>query len=116
MSTVSMSTTSMSTISMNAYVVPLVLAISSLPAFIAAALIGRSARATRPDGGRGGGPALARLMLLVGFAILAGAAGLLWAGDDETRRLVVIVAMVLAVNGLGLVLIFSLGRKRNRRP
>ena len=105
----------MSTMSMNAYVVPLILAISSLPAFIAAALIGRSARATRPDGGRGT-PALARLMLLVGIAILAGAAGLLWAGDNETRRLAVTVAMVLAVNGLGLVLIFSLGRKRNRRP
>ena len=99
---------------MSAYLVPLILAISSLPAFIAAALIAR--RAARPDGGRGGTPALARLMLLVGIAILAGAAGLLWAGDNETRRLAVIVAMVLAVNGLGLVLLFSLGRKRNRRP
>ncbi|MDR7136367.1 hypothetical protein J2X06_003593 [Lysobacter niastensis] len=102
--------------SMNAYVVPLVLAISSLPAFIAAAMIGRSGRAGRQDNVRDDTPALARLMLLVGVAILAGAAGLLWAGDNETRRLVVIVAMVLAVNGLGLVLIFSLGRKRNRRP
>ena len=101
---------------MDTHVVPLVLAISSLPAFIAAALIRRSASATRPGGGRSGGPALARLMLLVGVAILAGAAGLLWAGDNETRRLAVIVAMVLAVNGLGLALIFSLGRKRNRRP
>ena len=55
-------------------------------------------------------------MLLVGFAILAGAAGLLWAGDNETRRLAVIIAMVLAVNGLGLALVFGLGRKRNRRP
>lgn len=101
---------------MSPYVVPLILAISSLPAFIAAALIARSRRAARPDGGRGGTPALARLMLLVGIAILAGAAGLLWAGDNDTRRLAVIVAMVLAVNGLGLVLLFGLGRKRNRRP
>jgi hypothetical protein len=98
---------------MSAYVVPLVLAISSLPAFIAAALLARSGRAK--DAPRGGTPVLARLMLLVGFAILAGAAGLVWAGDNETRRLAVIVAMVLAVNGLGLVLLFSLGRKRNRR-
>ena len=101
---------------MSDYVVPLVLAISSLPAFIAAALIARSARAARADGGRGGTPVLARLMLLVGLAILAGAVGLLWAGDNESRRLAVVVAMVLAVNGLGLVLLFSLGRKRNRRP
>ena len=100
---------------MSTHVVPLVLAISSLPAFIAAALIARSSRAARPDGGRGT-PTLARLMLLVGIAILAGAAGLFWAGDDDTRRLAVIVAMVLAVNGLGLILLFSLGRKRNRRP
>lgn len=101
---------------MSAYLVPLILAISSLPAFIAAALIARSGRAARPPDESGSTPALARLMLLVGVAILAGAAGLLWAGDNETRRLAVIVAMVLAVNGLGLVLLFSLGRKRNRRP
>ena len=101
---------------MSPHVVPLILAISSLPAFIAAALIARGARAARRHGGRGGMPVLARLMLLVGIAILAGAAGLLWAGDNQTRRLAVIVAMVLAVNGLGLVLLFSLGRSRNRRP
>jgi len=52
-------------------------------------------------------------MRLVGVAILAGALGLLWAGEDGTRRLVVIVAMVVAVNGLGLVLLFKLGRNRS---
>ncbi|HEY0505038.1 MAG TPA: hypothetical protein VGD42_16265 [Lysobacter sp.] len=85
---------------------PLLLAASSLPAFVVAGLIGRGRPAGAPL------PTLARLMRLVGVAIVAGAAGLLWAGEDETRRLAVIVAMVVAVNGLGLVLLFSLGRGR----
>lgn len=88
------------------YIVPLILAISSLPAFVVAALIGRG----RPRGAPV--PRLAIVMRLVGVAILAGAVGLLWAGDHETRRLAVVVAMVVAVNGLGLVLLFSLGRDR----
>lgn len=88
------------------FIVPLILAISSLPAFVVAKLIGRG----RPPGAPV--PRIARLMRLVGVAILAGAAGLYWAGDNETRRLAVIVAMVVAVNGLALVLLFSLGRGR----
>ncbi|MDR0184719.1 hypothetical protein [Lysobacter arvi] len=91
---------------MTDYVIPIVLALSSLPAFIAAALISRG----RPRGAPV--PPLARIMRLVGVAILAGALGLLWAGEDDTRRLAVIVAMVVAVNGLGLVLLFKLGRGR----
>lgn len=94
---------------MTDYAIPALLALSSLPAFVVAALIGRG----RPRGAPV--PPLARLMRLVGVAIVAGAAGLLWAGEDETRRLTVIVAMVVAVNGLGLVLLFSLGRGRRDR-
>lgn len=88
------------------FIVPLLLAISSLPAFVVARLIGRG----RPTGAPV--PRIARVMRLVGITILAGAAGLYWAGDNETRRLAVIVAMVVAVNGLGLLLLFSLGRGR----
>ncbi|MBF6023678.1 hypothetical protein [Lysobacter niastensis] len=95
---------------MDGLLVPLILAASSLPAFLAAALIARGARRA----GQPGAPALARLMLMVGIAILAGAAGLLWAGDNDTRRLAVIVAMVLAVNGLGVVLLVRLARSRRR--
>ena len=92
---------------MGDYVLPLILALSSLPAFVAAQMMGRG----RPRGAPM--PPLARLMRLVGVAIVAGALGLLWAGQDETRRLAVIVAMVVAVNGLGLVLLFKLGRGRS---
>ena len=91
---------------MGDYVIPVILAISSLPAFVAAALMSRG----RPRGAPV--PPLARVMRLVGVAILAGALGLVWAGGNETRRLAVIVAMVVAVNGLGLVLLFKLGRGR----
>jgi len=90
------------------YVIPGILAASSVPAFVAAALMSRG----RPRGAPV--PPLALVMRMVGFAILAGAAGLLWAGEDGTRRLAVIVAMVVAVNGLGLVLLFKLGRGRGR--
>jgi hypothetical protein len=89
------------------YLIPTVLAASSLPAFVAARLMSRG----RPRGAPV--PPLALLMRLVGFAIFAGAAGLVWAGDDGTRRLAVVVAMVVAVNGLGLVLLFKLGRGRS---
>ena len=89
------------------YVIPALLAASSLPAFVAAKLMSRG----RPHGAPV--PPLALLMRLVGFAILAGAVGLLWAGEDGTRRLAVIVAMVVAVNGLGLVLLVKLGRGRS---
>jgi len=89
------------------YVIPGLLAASSLPAFVASKLMSRG----RPRGAPV--PPLALLMRLVGFAILAGAVGLLWAGEDGTRRLAVIVAMVVAVNGLGLVLLVKLGRGRS---
>ena len=91
---------------MHELIVPAILAISALPAFVVARLMARG----RPKGAPM--PRLARLMQLVGLAILAGAVGLFWAGDDGTRRLAVIVAMVVAVNGLGVLLLVSMGRGR----
>ena len=93
---------------MTDHLVPTIIALSSLPAFIAAALLARG----RPPGSPL--PPMARLMATVGLVILAGAAGLVWAGDDATRRLAVIVAMVVAVNGLGLLLLIRLGGNRRR--
>ena len=96
---------------MGSYVIPLILAISSLPAFIAAALIARGRPAGTPW------PLAARVMAMVGTAIVAGALGLFWAGDNETRQLSVIVAMALAVNGLGVVLLIGVARRNgSRRP
>lgn len=80
--------------------IPLILAASSLPAFVAARLFARDR------------PRLARLIALVGLAILAGAAGLAWAGDDQRRLLAVVVAMAIAVNGLGVVILVDAIRRR----
>lgn len=91
---------------MHELIVPLILAISALPAFVVARLMARGRPAGAPM------PRLARVMQLVGLAILGGAVGLFWAGDNDTRRLAVIVAMVVAVNGLGVVLLVSMGRGR----
>ncbi len=80
--------------------IPLIVAASSLPAFLAARTFAR-------DRAR-----LATLMRLVGIAILAGAAGLAWAGGDPSRTLAVVLAVALAVNGLGLVVLWDVLRRR----
>lgn len=82
-------------------VIPLIVAASSVPAFLAARTFA------------GDRPRLAALMRLVGMAILAGALGLAWAGEDGSRQLAVAVGLALAVNGLGLFVLWDiLGRRR----
>ncbi|WP_149195022.1 hypothetical protein [Luteimonas suaedae] len=83
---------------------PLIVAASSLPAFLAARAFARDRRR------------LATLMRLIGFAILAGAIGLAWAGGDRTRMLAVAVVLALAVNGLGLVVLVDALRRRRGGP
>lgn len=83
-------------------VIPLIVAASSVPAFLAA-------RAFAGDR-----PRLATLMRLVGMAIVAGAVGLAWAGDDRSRQLAVAVGGALAVNGLGLFVLWDILRRRRR--
>ena len=82
--------------------IPLIVATSSVPAFLAA-------RAFAGDR-----PRLATLMRLVGLAILAGALGLAWAGDDGSRQLAVAVGVALAVNGLGVFVLWDILRRRRR--
>jgi len=82
--------------------IPLIVAASSVPAFLAA-------RAFAGDR-----PRLAMLMRLVGVAIIAGALGLAWAGDDRSRLLAVGVGLAVAVNGLGLFVLWDILRRRRR--
>ena len=82
--------------------IPLIVAASSLPAFLAA-------RAFARDRAR-----LATLMRMVGMAILAGAVGLAWAGGDQARTLAVAIGLALAVNGLGLFVLWDVMRRRRR--
>jgi hypothetical protein len=84
--------------------VPLIVAASSLPAFLVAMLL------------RGDRPRLARLMALVGVSIAGGAIGLAWAGDEPARVLAVVVAMAIAVNGLGVLILVDALRRRGDGP
>lgn len=86
----------------HALAIPLIVAVSSAPAFLAARAFARDR------------PRLATLMRLVGVAIIAGAAGLAWAGDDRTRQLAVALGVALAVNGLGLLVLRDMLRRRRR--
>ncbi|GAB3337300.1 hypothetical protein [Marilutibacter aestuarii] len=55
---------------------------------------------------------LARLLALVGVALVLGAAGLYVAGDDEGRMIAVVLVLLLVVNGLGLALFRAAGAAR----
>lgn len=87
---------------MEGYAIPLIVAASSVPAFLAA----RAFAGDRPK--------LAVTMRLVGMAIVAGAIGLAWAGDDRQRLLAVAAALAIAVNGLGLFVLWDILRRRRR--
>ena len=98
---------------------PIVVAVSAAPAFVVAGMVGRGAlhlvngldprRVRDPDALQ---RRLSRLLAAIGFAIVAGAAGLLWADGERDRVLAVVVAMVVAVNGLGLALVVAVARAR----
>ncbi len=86
--------------------VPLVLAVSGLPALLIGAWLSR-ANDDRPRG-------LALHWVLVGLAIQAGAVGVYWAGDDDSLAQGIVIAMVVLVNALILSMVLQL-RRRNRK-
>ncbi|MFL6588242.1 MAG: hypothetical protein ACJ8GV_15350 [Luteimonas sp.] len=57
---------------------------------------------------------LARLLRMIGLAMLATALGLALWGDQERRLLVLIVVMFLAVNGLAAACIFTVASAKRR--
>ena len=86
---------------------PLIVALSGLPAAGIAAWLART-----PDPA---GPGLALRMALVALAILLGSLGLYWAAADERRLWAVVVAMVVVVNLLALSMWRHLRRVREGR-
>ncbi len=91
--------------------VPALLFAGSLPMFAIAWRIGRGDLhwVNGLDARRLRDPAavarrLARLLSLVGIALVLGAAGLYAAGDDEGRMITVVLVLLLVVNGLGFAL------------
>ena len=85
--------------------VPLILAISGLPALLIGAWI------SREPGARSRGMALHSVM--AGLAIQAGAVGVYWAGADERMALGIVIATVVLVNAL--IVSMVLQARRNRK-
>lgn len=99
------------------YLAPAVMALSAMPLFLIAGLVrgGRLHLVNGLDASRLRDPAalarrLWRLLAAVGFAMLAGAAGLVWADADGSRITAVVVALVIAVNGLAVALVLAVAR------
>jgi hypothetical protein len=86
--------------------IPLLVALSGLPALAIAAWIGGN------DDARSRG--LALRWALLGLAILLGAGALYWAGDSRALIYTVVIALVLVVNALALSMLLHL--RRSARP
>lgn len=84
--------------------VPLVLAVSGLPALLIGAWMSRAG----DDRSRG----MALHWVLVGLAIQAGAVGIYWAGDDDRLTQGIVIAMVVLVNALIVSMVLQLRRNR----
>ncbi|WP_223621625.1 hypothetical protein [Lysobacter sp. ESA13C] len=101
------------------YLVPIAMAVSAVPILVSAVLVARGnlhlingLDASRlPDPARTAAK-LARLLATTGVAMLLGGAGFYWAGDNEGRIALVVVALLLAVNGLAVALILAIGAAR----
>ena len=86
--------------------VPLILALSGLPALLVGAWMSRA------DVVRSRGQALH--WLLVGLAIQAGAVGVYFAGEDGRRAQGIVIGMVVLVNALIVSMVLQLRRNRKQ--
>lgn len=57
---------------------------------------------------------LARLLRMMGLALLASAAAMAVWGEDETRVFALVLVMALAVNGLGLAAVLVVAQAKRR--
>ena len=102
------------------HVAALVFALMALPSFLFARWLGDGRLPLAGDSGMTVrdkallDSRLARLMRMIGVAMLATALGVgLW-GDDERRLAIVVVVMVMAVNGLALVAAWTVVASKRR--
>lgn len=101
------------------WLLPLIFAVSAAPLFVIAGMVSRGhlnliagldARTVRDPAALA--RRLSRLLAATGFAVLLGGAGMLWAGEDRARQLLVVLAMLVAVNGLGIAIVTTVARAR----
>lgn len=110
--------------SINDYVAPFALALSGLSIVISSVLIARGRlgliqglNAARLRDPLAVAAKFARLLALTGIALLFGGLGLYWAGSEPARLWLVIVPLLIAVNGLGVAMIFAVrAARRGYRP
>ena len=93
----------------------LAFALTSVPAFVVARSHARSGQRHDPDPRQSNlALLLARLMRVVGVAMLVAAAAMLWAGNDPSRVVMVVLGVALAVNGLAVAMLVAVVRGRRR--
>lgn len=98
---------------MDAHVLALAFALTSVPAFLVAQSLARSAQRRDPDARESGlARRLARYMRSVGGVLLVAAAAMLWAGGNTDRLILVVLGVALAVNGLAVAMLFAVMRRR----
>ena len=103
------------------HLIALVFAVLSLPAFVTARWLGPG---RVPLAGDSGGMTaldkarlddrLARLMRMIGVAMLLTGAGLAVVGDDQRRVAMLVVVMVVAVHGIGIAMLLAVLAARRR--
>lgn len=103
------------------FIPPLLVGLTSLPVFVIAYYVrrGRLHLIHGLDASRVAEPVrlairVSRLLFAAGFAMLGAAGGLLWAGHDAARGQMVVIAMVVVVNVLGIALVVTVARARMR--
>ena len=98
---------------MNGGMIALAFALTSVPAFLVAQSIARSAQRRDPDRAESGlAGTLARCMRVVGAVMLAGSAAMLWAGADTRRIVIVVLGVALLVNALAVTMLVVVVRRR----
>lgn len=106
------------------WMLPALFAISAAPVFVVAGMVSRGhlhliagLDAERVRDPHGLARRLSLLLAAVGFSVLLGGGGLMWAGEDRDRVFAVALAMLAAVNGLAIALVVAVARaRRDYRP
>ncbi|GAB1595415.1 hypothetical protein [Lysobacter claricitrinus] len=100
---------------MDGSAIALAFALTSVPAFLIAQSLARSAQRRDPDERESHLAAvLVRFMRVVGCTMLVGAAAMLWARSDVNRIVIVALGIALAVNALAIAMLVAVLRGRRR--
>ena len=98
---------------MDGNAIALAFALTSVPAFLIAQSLARSAQRRDPDRAESSlALTLVRYMRIVGGVMLAGAAAMLWAGADTRRIVIVVLGVALLVNALAIAMLVAVARRR----